>query len=330
MFAHDDIYPTRGIQERLTERKDPILYGWDYSPKKLTETQLVHYERHGFVAIPAIFSTLEVACFNDAINRIAKRKREKGAYWKEKIPPGESESLFFTDQAGMIFQDLVRERRILDGVMQILGGPVYLHRSRIHVENGEEGSSYPWHSAFESWHAEDGIPRMRGVEAWIMLNESSPAAGSLRVLSKSHQIYAATRNESSVYDDGQSIWEFGRLSLETLERLLQFGELTDVYGSAGTLVICDCNLLYGSAKGLELQRRATAMFSYNSMENLPAEQPFAAEDFRPEPIVCRGVVPLQPKAFNFARWNYDAGGSMKVSGKRTRVMSSQPRDRLTA
>ncbi|MGH8162170.1 MAG: hypothetical protein ACRESR_08540, partial [Gammaproteobacteria bacterium] len=144
-------------------------------------------------------------------------------------------------------------------------------------------------------------PRMRGAEAWVMLTESTPANGALRMLAKSHYIYAACRgnNGASETEKDPSKRVTARPSFETLTRLFYFGELTEAYGTPGTLMICDSNLMYGSAKGTELRPRVTAMFSYNSMENRPAERPFASDEFRSPPVVTRDFTAIKSRAFNF-------------------------------
>ena len=45
----------------------------------------------------------------------------------------------------------------------ILGGDVYLHQSSVNYKPGLQGGEFFWHSDFEAWHAEEGLPRMRAV-----------------------------------------------------------------------------------------------------------------------------------------------------------------------
>src|SRR5699024_1148315 len=156
----------------LYERKDPVVYGQDGDGcrRHLSDSEMSNYEKNGFVIVPNVFSRREITSLNSDLAQLKHQKRrEKKCCWRGTMAVGESESLFTPDQASSVFRDLARESRILDRVQQILGTPIYLHRSRIHVDAGVNGSCYPWHSEFETWHAEDGVPRMRGVEAWIML-----------------------------------------------------------------------------------------------------------------------------------------------------------------
>ncbi|MGH8274596.1 MAG: phytanoyl-CoA dioxygenase family protein [Gammaproteobacteria bacterium] len=308
MLKQNDLYPTRGDYEFLSERKDPILYGWggDGCRRRLSDTELVDYEKNGFVIIPKVFSAREIESLTRRLPRLRQQnKREKHRYWRRDIPPGESETLFAPEKSSALFHNLARESRILDRVRQVLGGSVYLHRSRIHIENSENDSFYPWHSEFESWHAMDGIPRMRGAEAWIMLSENTPTNGAMRMLAKSHYIFAACQGRNPSYDaveyDSRIIHGLVRPSAETLTRLLYFGELVEAFGEPGTLVICDSNLMYGSSNAAAGKTRATAMFSYNSVDNIPLGPPFSSERPRQPPLVNRDLTPLKSKSFDLAR-----------------------------
>ncbi|MGH8160913.1 MAG: phytanoyl-CoA dioxygenase family protein [Gammaproteobacteria bacterium] len=329
MLSNNDLYPTRGLQERLTERKDPILYGLDYLHKRLSASEILHYEHNGFIIVPDVFSAGEVAFMNRKLAELKKfNTLEKNRYWRKEVPPGEGESLFAPERTSELFRNLAQDKRILDRIQHILGSSVYLHRSRIHIEDGSNENALPWHSEFETWHAEDGVPRMRGAEAWIMLSDNTPASGAMRMLAKSHFIYAACEghhqsNGSSEQDAyGQATHGAARPSVQTLTRLLYFGRLVDAYGAPGTLVICDSNLMYGSSKNAPGQKqRATVMLSYNSTENAPIDHPFAGGAFRPEPLVNRNQTPLVPRSYDFTQPLF---GDFDGRGRKIRPERPQP------
>ena len=53
---------------------------------------------------------------------------------------------------------------------QILGSQVYIHQSRVNLKPGFKGKEFYWHSDFETWHIEDGMPRMRALSCSIEFN----------------------------------------------------------------------------------------------------------------------------------------------------------------
>lgn len=301
MEVLQDLYPTRGEKEYIDDRQDPVIFGRGDAHSPLSKKELADYERDGFLIIPEVFSPSEIVSLKCKCLHLQNSGMKKSGKPMTSLPPGERSSVFSPDKLSSLFMNLSRERRILGRVQQILGGPVYLHRSRIHVKNGERGSAYPWHSEFESWHAEDGIPRMRGVEAWVMLTESSLRRGAMRMLAKSHYLYAACRDTEHDGHAGLRDGSYGTScpSAPTLGRMQHLCDPVDAYGTPGSLVICDSNLMYSSGEPTGDWQHLTAMFSYNSLDNLPEEHPFSSKDFRQPPVVTRDFRPLRPCAFTF-------------------------------
>ncbi|MEW7978886.1 MAG: hypothetical protein AB2813_03555 [Candidatus Sedimenticola endophacoides] len=76
----EGLYPTRGREEKIFERADPVVYG-DGQPRgvhSLTMEQLDFYARNGFIVIPGVFSQQEVDVFNDEYERLATSDTLKG------------------------------------------------------------------------------------------------------------------------------------------------------------------------------------------------------------------------------------------------------------
>ena len=86
-------------------------------------------------------------------NILRKEYKEKGFLI---IPNAFNQHLFSS-----LFDKVSRESKILDKVKQLLGSDVYIHHSRISVKPAYKGKSFAWHSDFETWHAEDGLPLCR-------------------------------------------------------------------------------------------------------------------------------------------------------------------------
>ena len=79
---------------------------------------------------------------------------------------------------------------------QLLGSRVYVHQSRINYKSGFDGKEFYWHSDFETWHAEDGLPRMRAVSASIALSDNTPLNGPLMLIPGSHRHFVACIGET--------------------------------------------------------------------------------------------------------------------------------------
>ncbi len=60
-----DLYPTRGSEEAILPRPDPVIFG-NGEPKgtySLNPQQLEFYEPNGYLVVPDVFSKAEVECF---------------------------------------------------------------------------------------------------------------------------------------------------------------------------------------------------------------------------------------------------------------------------
>ncbi|WP_369693636.1 phytanoyl-CoA dioxygenase family protein [Lentibacillus sp. CBA3610] len=80
--------------------------------------------------------------------------------------------LFHVHKDDNYFKDVTNDQRILDIVNHLLGSDVYIHQSRINYKPGFKGKEFDWHSDFETWHVEDGMPRMRAVSLSIALSDT--------------------------------------------------------------------------------------------------------------------------------------------------------------
>src|SRR3546814_10424765 len=61
---------------------------------------------------------------------------------------------------------------------------------------GFKGREFYWHSDFETWHVEDGMPRMRALSMSVLLAENTPHNGPLMVIPGSHRTYLTCLGET--------------------------------------------------------------------------------------------------------------------------------------
>ena len=200
MSIYADIYPTR-LKEPLNyfSRLYPVIhsrnkYRWD---GPLDEVALSQYERDGFLWFSGFFSYDRVKPFFEELLELAK---DEALMQSERIitdpKSGRIRSVFDMHHLSERFDQLTRDIRILGMVRQLLGSEVYIHQSRINDKFGFEGSGFQWHSDFETWHAEDGMPRMRAVSASIMLTNNNEFNGPLMLIPGSHHYFVPCLGET--------------------------------------------------------------------------------------------------------------------------------------
>lgn len=179
----EDLYPTRGTTEVLTARRDPVVWG-------PLDTDLESYERDGFLAIEDLLTDEEVAVYRGELDRLIADPAIRADERSIIEPKSQSvRSVFEVHRISDVFAKLVRDERVAGMARRILGSEVYVHQSRINVKPGFGASGFYWHSDFETWHAEDGLPRMRTVSVSIALTENHDTNGGLMIMPGSHRTF---------------------------------------------------------------------------------------------------------------------------------------------
>lgn len=285
-----DHYPTRKSSEpSLLERKDPVVYQTTLNQSEIGTKELSFYEQNGYLFLESFFGEDEVAQFKSETQRLLAASR--GSKRSEVILEPESEevrSVFAVHSEDAFFTQLANSPRLLAVVKQILGSDVYVHQSRINFKPGFTGKEFYWHSDFETWHAEDGMPQMRALSCSIALEDNTIFNGALMVIPGSHQWFVSCVGETpdDHYKESLRRQEYGVPDQESLTKLVQQGGIEMPVGKAGSVLFFDCNVMHGSSSNISPFPRSNAFFVYNSVENR-LEAPFASNKPRPQYIATR-------------------------------------------
>jgi ectoine hydroxylase len=164
MTTVTDLYPTRGASEAVLPRQDPVVWSEPGTDGPIAASDLTGLERDGFLTVDQLITPDEVAAYRAELDRLVSDPRVR-ADERSIIEPKSKDvrSVFEVHRISEVFAGLVRDPRVVGRARQILGSDVYVHQSRINVKPGFGASGFYWHSDFETWHAEDGLPRMRTV-----------------------------------------------------------------------------------------------------------------------------------------------------------------------
>nr|WP_202918321.1 ectoine hydroxylase [Streptomyces cavernae] len=290
-----DLYPTRGATEVAVPRQDPVVWGAPDAPGPITTGDLQAFERDGFLAVPQLIDDDEVALYHDELERLindpAVRADERSI-----IEPQSQEirSVFEVHRISEVFARLVRDERVVGRARQILGSDVYVHQSRINVKPGFGASGFYWHSDFETWHAEDGLPNMRTVSVSIALTENFDTNGGLMIMPGSHRTFlgCAGATPKDNYKKSLQMQDAGTPSDEALTKFADLHGIRLFTGRAGSATWFDCNCMHGSGDNITPYPRSNVFIVFNSVENAAVE-PFAAPVRRPEFIGARDFTPVR-------------------------------------
>jgi ectoine hydroxylase len=301
IMLSQDAYPTRTQNNAgILARQDPVLYEPESKRKaSLDAAQRASYEKNGFLLMPELFSQDEVSYLFDAMQSM--REDFTHADRKEVIAEpgsGEVRSIFNVHRLNDIFANLVRDPRVLNVAREILGSEVYIHQSRINYKPGFTGKEFYWHSDFETWHSEDGMPAMRALSCSILLTDNSECNGPLMLIPGSHHHYVSCMGETPDENYKKSLkkQEVGVPDPILLRYLADMGGITSCAGKAGSVVFFDCNTMHGSNGNITPYPRSNVFFVYNSIAN-QLDAPKGGLAPRPEFVAAReGIAELKPEA----------------------------------
>ncbi|XP_070569657.1 ectoine dioxygenase-like [Ptychodera flava] len=309
----EDLYPSRaGICEVLP-RKDPVI--WTHkgisAAGPLTNEELNHYNQRGFLVLHDIFTTEEMKPVQDEIN-LFKTNAEHNIS-EDEDPTLTADSNFLTEpntkKLRGIFAPhmhlpsvnrLTRSVKLISRAKQILADDVYIHQSRVNMHQALVGNGHHWHTDFEIFHSEDGMPRMRGLTMVVMLNINTPQQGSLIVVPESHKIFIPTAKSTSLDSletNSKFKIQYGAPDEAILSELVDQHGIEYCNGDPGSVIIFDLNLVHANQNNLSTLDRTNLFVVYNSMENKLVKPFNAPWDRRPEHMAARDkkwVQPLQP------------------------------------
>ncbi|NEC88188.1 ectoine hydroxylase [Streptomyces sp. SID12501] len=290
-----DLYPTRGAAEVSAPRQDPVLWGAPDTPGPFTADDLMAYQRDGFRALDRLLDDDEVTLYRAELERLVADPSVR-ADERSIVEPKSKEirSVFEVHRISEVFGRLVRDERIVGRARQLLGSDVYVHQSRINVKPGFGAGGFYWHSDFETWHAEDGLPNMRTVSVSIALTENLDTNGGLMIMPGSHRTFlgCAGATPEDNYRKSLQMQDAGTPSDGALTSLADEHGIRLFTGGAGSATWFDCNCMHGSGDNITPYPRSNVFIVFNSVQN-QAVEPFAAPVRRPEFVGARDFTPVR-------------------------------------
>lgn len=290
----EDLYPTRLPRPApVATREHPTVWGGP-TDGPINEADLAKYGERGYMIVEEMISDEEVATYNRVVSKLAAdpELRSDSRVITEKAS-GKVRSIFEVQDLSPEIEALTRDPRVLGRAQQILGSDVYLHQTRVNYMPGFKGTGFYWHSDFETWHAEDGMPIPRAVSVSIALTRNYPFNGGLMVMPGSQEAFVPSVGETPDENYASSLKEqtVGVPSEEAITELARRYGIDQFTGDAGSAIWFDSNTMHGSGNNITPFPRSNVFFVFNSVENALVE-PFGAKGQRPSHIANRDFTPL--------------------------------------
>ncbi|CAE7658725.1 ectD, partial [Symbiodinium pilosum] len=274
-------YATRGGESGLVPRPDPVVWP-GHLTKPLSQALLNAYEEQGFCILRAVVPKEQIEASRKFLDEFVKSvsepsKVDAGCRYVTEAGSSALRSVFaIHEDANSPVAELATSPLITQFAQQILAGDVYIHQSRVNLQSAFKGAGFSWHSDFETWHAEDGMPRPRSASVVVYLDKNVESNGALMVVPGSHKSFIRCPGRQT----------YGTPADEDIRALADKHGIRHCVGEAGDVLIFDSNLLHASCGNRSPWHRRNLFVAFNSWENR-LQSPFYAEALRPEHVAHR-------------------------------------------
>ncbi len=285
-LAVDDRYITRVTGDpEIVDRVDPMVWA------DVSNPELIGYAQAGYAQFENALSAADVAACLREIDRI---ENDPGLADDPRIvrEMGTTavRSIFDIRELSPVVSAAVELSGARRHAEEILGSDVYVHQSRLNYKPGFQGGAFYWHSDFETWHAEDGMPRPRAVSASISLTRNEIFNGPLMISPGSQRYFVQCAGETpdAYYQESlvSTRPDVGVPSEQHITAIVDECGIDVLTGDAGSMTMFDCNVLHASAGNISPIPRANIFVVFNSVENRLLD-PFSGSVPRPHFLGAR-------------------------------------------
>jgi len=256
----------------------------------LDETQLRQFATDGYVMIPDLFDAAEVGVLRAAAAEVYAQDRQEVVREKDGKT---ARTAFAAHTYNEAFRRLGRHPRLIEPVMQLLDGPVYMHQYKVNAKAAFDGDVWQWHQDYGTWSRDDAMPEPRAMNIALFVEDVSEFNGPLYLIPGSHA--------DGVIDAGHDVkttsyplWTLDDAKVrELVERA--GNRIFAAKGKAGSVLMFHSNLVHGSPSNMSPWDRTVVYLSLCHVDN------HIRQFKRPEWIAHRDFTPIEPLDDNCLR-----------------------------
>lgn len=226
---------------------------------QLSALQLEEFDEQGYLHLPNRFSPDEVAVLHRAADEVYALNRQE--IWRESN--GAPRTAFAAHTYNEAFRFLGAHPRLIRPVMQILGGPVYIHQYKVNAKAAFDGEVWQWHQDYGTWQRDDDMPEPRAMNVAVFIDEVTAANGPLLFIPKSHK-QGVQQAGHDLETTSYPLWTLDRA---TVKRLADEGGLVAPTGPAGSVLLFHGNLVHASPPNISPWDRTIAYLSLCHVDN---------------------------------------------------------------
>lgn len=222
-----------------------------------TPEQLAQFEADGYFIADQLFDVEEIGL----LHRIARADHRLA---QEAASRGDGEGgairlLVENEVHDDIYGAIVRSRRIVDTMEQVLGGEVYHYHHKMILKEPRVGGAWAWHQDYGYWYNNGCLFPLMG-SCMLALDRATRQNGCLQVIRGSHRL--------GRIDHGKVGDQTGT-DLERVQAALDRLELVHCELAPGSAIFFHCNLLHRSDQNKSDDPRWAFIACYNAARNDP-------------------------------------------------------------
>ena len=246
----------------------------------LSKTQIAEFHQQGYLFLPDVFNGDEIATLTSELEGIFSQDRQENV--RENNGKAVRTS-FAAHTFNETFKRLGRHPRLIDPVVQLLDGPVYIHQFKINAKAAFDGDVWQWHQDFGTWARDDLMPEPRAMNIALFLDEVSEFNGPLMFIPGSHK----GGKLDAGHDVKTTSYPLWTLDNDTVTGLVDEGGMVAPKGKAGSVLLFHCNLVHCSPGNISPWDRTIVYLSLCHVDN------HIRRFKRPEWIAHRNFSPIE-------------------------------------
>jgi len=248
---------------------------------RLSQEQIQDFHHQGYLFLPQVFDAEEIAVLMRQVPAIFAQDREENVREKG----GRAvRTTFAAHTFNDAFSRLGRHPRLIEPVMQLLDGPVYMHQFKINAKAAFDGDVWQWHQDYGTWARDDLMPEPRAMNIALFLEDVNEFNGPLMFIPKSHK-QGTLEAGHDIQTTSYPLWT---LDNDTVRRLVDEGGMVAPKGPAGSVLMFHCNLVHASPANISPFGRTIVYLSLCHVDN------HIRRFKRPEWIAHRDFTPIGP------------------------------------
>ena len=223
----------------------------------VTDEEYSEFSRTGYILVRQLFSSSEIRLLSQYAR--ADQQVQAKATTRTDAQGGATTLALSNDLEDNLYSDVVRSKRIVDRMSQLLGDEVYHYHHKMMLKEPLIGGAWEWHQDYGYWY-DFGCLYPTMASCFIAVDPANEANGCLQVIPGSHHF--GRINHMKV--GGQTGADPERVAA-ALERLT----LVHVEMEPGDGLFFHGNLLHRSDQNTSPNPRWSLICCYNTKTNSP-------------------------------------------------------------